>query len=623
MPSFSQKKKPPRAGNPPSSPPPPQNERNLTFKVLIILLSGLLIYAPVFHGGWLWDDDQEITANALLPDPAGLSKIWTGKSGADYFPLKATAQWLFFRVNSANPTGWHLLNISLHLLNALLIWKLFARLKVPEAWLGGLIFCIHPILIESVAWVSELKNTLSLPFLIFSMLAWINFEEKRRRADYVLAVLFFIAAILTKTSVVMYPFVLLLYAWWKRGKISMQDLVRSTPFFLVSLLMGLLTIHFQFGRAIGYETIPVANLLSVSGFLSRLATAGMAILFYLWKCVLPFGLLPIYPRWEVDPPSWWQFLPWPILLGLFLWLWSKRATWGRHALFGIGFFVINLFPILGFITMSYMRITWVADHFVYLPVIGIIGLLTAAAGTAYNTMEEEDRQWLFRGGVVFFALFVMWSHRYAGIFANEHAMWTHTLKYNPNAWQAHSRLGKVMLEMGNADAAFYHISESVRLRPDLAETHNNYGAMLEKKGDTEGAVEQLRIAIRLAPDITIYKVNLSSLLIRTGKYEEGAKLCKILLEGDPDEPVFKGDPNNPTFLCNYGVALFFLGRNEEAIDSFERALKINPNLKDAKENLATALKKRVGGGTEAAPNPPATSPNNGILNAPQLKLFGN
>lgn len=595
-----------------------ERDQNLTFKVLIILLVGLFIYAPVFHGDWLWDDDQEITANAVLADPSGLAKIWGGNGGADYFPLKATVQWLFFRVNGVNPTGWHLLSISLHLLNALLLWKLFARLKIPEAWLGGLLFCIHPILVESVAWASELKNTLSLPFLIFSMLAWIQFDEKKCAKDFVLAVIFYIAAILCKTSVVMYPFVILLYAWWRRGRVSPRDLLHSVPFFLVSLIMGLLTIHFQFGRAIGMETIPVANILTVSGFLSRVATAGMAILFYFWKCVLPYGLLPIYPRWEVDPPSWWQFLPWPVLLGVFLWLWTKRKTWGRHVLFGVGFFVINLFPILGFITMSYMRITWVADHFVYLPVIGLIGLATAAAGKAYNTTSLDTRDWLFSGGLALFVLLTLWSHRYAGIFANEYEMWTYTLKANPNAWQAHSRLGKVMLERGKTDAAFHHISESVRLRPDLAETHNNYGAMLEKKGQIEESAEQLRTAVRLAPDINIYKINLGSLLIRAKKYEEGAKLYEILLQGDPHYPAFKGEPDNPVFLCNYGVALFFLGRNEEAIAHFEKALKIKPDLKDAQENLAAALKKRAGGG-----EPPTGSPGNELLNAPHLNLFGN
>lgn len=570
--------KPSRLEQTRSAPSPASEGNGTTWKVLLILLAGLFIYAPVFHGGWLWDDDQEVTANVILADPGGLAKIWTGAVGADYFPLKSTVQWMFYRFNQTDPTGWHLLNISLHLLNALLVWKLFARLRVPGAWLGGLLFCIHPIMVESVAWVSELKNTLSLPFLLLSFLAWINFDEKKRETDYFWALGLFLAAILCKTSVVMAPFVLLLFCWWKRGRIERREILRLVPFFLIALGMGLATIYFQFGRAIGTETIPVG------GMVSRLATGGVAILFYLYKCLLPFGLIPIYPRWEVDPPPWTMFLAWPVLAGALFWFWSKRQTWGRHILFGLGFFLLTLLPVLGFVTMSYMRITWVADHFLYLPILGLIGLTAAAAGTVYEKAttagSERTLRWL---GVALLVVLVFQSHRYAGVFANEYEMWTYTLQRNPNAWQAHSRLGKVFLDRQEYDRSFHHIQESVRLRPDLAETHNNLGAMLERKGDIKAALEQLRTAVRLAPTIPVYRINLGTMLLKVGEYRDGEAIYDGLL---------KENPNNATFLCNRGVALYFQGRTEEAITTFRAALALDPNLKDAKENLAQALKKK-------------------------------
>ncbi len=606
------------------------------FKVLLIVLAGLFVYAPTFHGDWLWDDDQEITANAVLPDPNGLSRIWMGETGADYFPLKATVQWLFYRAFETNRTAWHLLNVSLHLLNALLFWKVLSRLGLRQAWLGGLLFAVHPILAESVGWVSELKNTLSLPFLLLAMVTWINFDERGRTRDYVLTVLLYVAAILCKTSVVMFPFVLLLYCWWRsvqadrpeaefrsglRGGLVKRlegvlptglwrGIMASVPFFLISLAMGLLTIYFQHQRAIGTETIPVG------GMLSRTATAGISMWFYLYKTILPVGLLPIYPRWEVDPPPFWMFLSWPAMGALVFWLWTKRKTWGSHALLGLGFFLINLFPILGFIKMSYMRITWAADHFLYLPALGLFGLAAAAAGSLYGRSSRPNQSLLLVFGTGIFLTLAILGHRHAGVFANEYEMWTYTLKHNPNAWQAHSRLGKVMLERGENDKAFEHIKRSVELRPDLAETHNNYGAMLEKKGDVEGAVEQLRIAARIAPDIGIYKVNLGSLLVRLGKYQEGREVYTELVTMDP---------GNPTFLCNLGVAQYFLGENDAAIASFQQALQISPNLKDARENLQQAMLKREKGGQ--APPPPAATPvpaGGGILGADSaIKLFGN
>ncbi len=569
------------------APPTLPRVGSTTWRVLLILLAGLFIYAPVFHGGWLWDDDQEVTNNVVLSDPAALPQIWTGAVGADYFPLKTTVQWLYFRLVERDPTSWHLLNIALHLLNALLVWKVLERLRVPGAWLGGLLFCIHPIMVESVAWVSELKNTLSLPFLLLSFLAWVNFDEKKRESDYYWALGLFLASILCKTSVVMFPFVLLLFCWWKRGRIAWSEILRSAPFFLISLGMGLATVYFQFGRAIGAETIPVG------GAISRLATGGVAILFYLYKCVLPFGLIPIYPRWEVDPPPWQMFLAWPVLVAAFIGLWSKRSTWGRHVLFGLGFFLITVLPVLGFVTMSYMRITWVADHFLYLPILGLIGLAAGAAGTLYEKADQHAERTLRWLGLALFAVLVFQSHRYAGVFANEYEMWTYTLKRNSDAWQAHSRLGKVLLDRKEYDQAFHHISESVRLRPDLAETHNNLGALLERKGDTKAALAQLRLAVRLAPTIPIYKVNLGTMLLKGGEYREGEAIYDELLKLEPD---------NPTFLCNQGVAFHFQGRPEEAIARFRQALEIDPNLKDAKENLALALKKKEDEGTKGDPD---------------------
>jgi len=616
MPSVSPKKKPGKV----AETVVPTGGQNLVFKVLLVLLAGLFVYAPIFHADWLWDDDQEITANQILPDDGGLVKIWTGLTttgtifptgGADYFPLKTSFQWVLYRFFGTDRTGWHLTNVILHLLNCLLVWRVLSRLGLRQAWLGGLLFAIHPVLVESVAWVSELKNTLSLPFLLGSFLAFLNYDERKESSWLISASLLYLAAILCKTSVVMFPFVILLYCWWKRGKITLDEILVSIPFFFISAVFGAITAYFQSSRAIGTEIIPVG------GMLSRTATAGISIWFYLLKSILPFDLLPIYPRWKVDPPSPVLFLAWPILFGLLIWFWTKRQTWGRHVLFGLGFFLINLLPIIGFMKMSYMRITWAADHFIYLPIIGLIGLAVGSIGWLYDQSQEDRRRYLLAGGLAIFAVLLVDAHRYAGIFYDEYALWTYTLQRNPNAWQAHSRLGKVLIEKNQPDAAFYHISESVRLRPDLAETHNNYGAMLEKKGDIDGALQQLHDAVRIAPDIMIYQVNLGSLLVRTGRYAEGLEAYEDLL---------KKEPENPTFLCNYGVALYFLNRNDEAIDAFQKALKGNPDLKDARENLQAALKKRAAGSGFPAQTPAPIAPEQfpGLLNTPgPVKLFGN
>jgi len=594
--------------------------RDLILYAAIIVLVGLWIYSPAYHGDWLWDDDQAITANPVAQGPWSFYKHWVRPDGADYFPLTATAFWLEWHAFGMSPTGYHAVNIILHIIGSLLFWRLLHVMKLPGAWLGGLLFAIHPICIESVTWVSELKNTLSQPLFLLSAISYVQFDDSDKSTPaanrhYVWAIVFFLLSMFAKTSVVAMPVVLLLYAWWKRGRITQKDLAYAGPFFLISIILGLMTIYYQHGRAIGQEKIIVGDLLSIGGFLQRTAVAGMAILFYLWKTIWPFNLLPIYPRWEVDPPKLWQFLPWPIMAAAVWWLWSNRGsaerpTLARHALFALGFFVLMLGPILGFITISYMRITWVADHFLYLPMISIIGLASAAIATWFSRASESERPMAVATGAILLAVLSYSSFRYAHAWANEDALWTHTLQTNHEAWQAHNRLGAKKFARGDVDGAHYHFQNSTRLRPDLGETHNNLGTTLSARAqmfaqqgnpaaankEMTAAIEQFVEACRVTPHVPAIQVNLANALAAAGRFGEAADRYRFLLEKEP---------GNPALINNYGVALYKQGKKEEAIVQFRKALEIAPNLKDARESLAVALgEKPDPSANQPAPPPP-------------------
>ena len=559
--------------------------RIITFSAIIIF-AGLFVAAPAFQGTWLWDDDQEISANASVQSPGGLKAIWKGEVGADYLPVKTSFLWLEWRVfnlmglrhdNTTPPppdyqgninVGYHAINALFHVLNALLIWNLFYRLKIKWAWLGGLLFAIHPILVESVAWVTEQKNTLSLIFMLLSMICYINFCERRRIPDIILSVVMFLLSALSKSAVIMLPFCLILYSWWRDNKFAWRDLLLAVsvlalggavgcvigsslslafpaigytyqqwwvvviyalvalavgaafgvvwaqvkgfewkyalntaffvlPHFIIAAAVAILTMNFQFAKAIGAELIPVGDLVS------RIATAGMSTWFYLWKSIWPFDLIPIYPRWDVAHPSFMQlFVPWIAffaVVGGCIYAIYRGKVWGRHVILGLGFFFGNLVPAIGIVTMSYMRITWVADHFVYISLIGVLGLVVAGAAALYEKIPSKGKPWSIGVGIV--ALFLLtWNAMfYSNNFLNESNMWLYTLSKNPDAWQAHSRFGKVMLDHGNTDRAFYHIQQSNRLRPDLAETNNNMGVLLlQKKRGAEG-LPYFRRAVRLMP----------------------------------------------------------------------------------------------------------------------------
>jgi len=702
--------------------------REFIFKAALMLLAGLWIYSPTYHGDWLWDDDQLLTQNLTVqhrvsPDPrvpenslATLLKLWISPEGADYFPLSYSAlwaQWPFFNVpvtqpngmvfKVAWPTGYHVVTILCHILGAACFWRLLHVMKLPGAWLGGMLFLIHPVCVETVGWVSEVKNTLSQPLFLLACASFVQFddatESSQRSKHYLWAVFFFLFAMFAKTAMVMFPFVLLMYGWWKHGfqadrrgiaallfvgaslaltvvpemfwlvamrggwsswplylgctavavlgplssiavaamlakdssphdgaaptKTLERYVLYSLPFFWISAVLGIATCYFQWSRAIGQEGIPVG------GIASRIATVGMATLFYLWKTIWPFNLLTIYPRWDVDPPKAWQFLPWPIMIAAGWWLWNNRGTadrptWQRHMLFVLTFFVLMLLPIIGIITISYMRITWVADHFLYLPMIGLLGAAAAGVAAWYANTKPNERPFALAAGAVVLAVLGYSSFRYAHAWANEESLWPHTIAGHPDpctyprcgCWQAHNRLGAKKFARGDVDGAHFHFQNSTRLRPDLGETHNNLGTTLSarsqrfaQQGNTaaaeremKAAIEQFAEAVRVTPQVPTIRVNLANALATMGRFGEAGDHYKELLEREP---------NNPAILNNYGVALYKQGLNEAAIKQFRRALEIVPDMKDAKESLAVALGEKADPAKSAAPPPP---PPGGRLN---------
>jgi tetratricopeptide (TPR) repeat protein len=576
---------------------------------VLIVLAGWFVFSPALRGGWLWDDDREITENLLLRDTGGLRLIWFAAASPDFFPLKSTVQWIEWRLWKNDPSGYHALSIILHLLSALLVWRLVRKLGVRFAWLGGLLFAIHPLTVESVAWISEQKNTLSLPPLLLAMCAWLDFDERKQWRDLVLAVILFAAAMLCKTSVVMFPLVLLLHAWWKRGKITSRDLVCSLPFFTVSLVLGLVTVWFQQHHAIGDWAIPVG------GYLTRLARAGLALCFYLSKSIVPVRLLPMYPRWNVDPPAIVQFLPWLFIGGVASWLWAKRSVaWARHGLFGFGCFAVNLAPVLGFVAMAYMRYTWVADHFAYLSLVPITGLAAAGAATLYQRVAVEWRPVAIAaaGGLVL--ALVLASRGYAGVFQNEETLWRHTLQHNPQAWAAHHNLGTTLLRSSRWEQAAQHFERAAALKPDFADAQNNLGVALLHLNRAEEAWGHFQQALSLKPDYPEAHTNLGNRLARAGRLEEAVGHYVEALRIDPrftdaqiswanalaragrlpeaiehHRQALRIAPDSAVAHYNFGTTLAEHGRPQEAAEHYTEALRLKPDYAEAHNNLGGIL----------------------------------
>ena len=487
-------------------------------RTLLIIAAGVWIYTPSLQGGWLMDDDFYITQNALLNDPGRLWKIWFAPGSLiEYYPIEATLQaiqWHFWHLDTL---GYHLTNIILHIIGALLVWRLLEKFHLRLAWLGGFLFVVHPAAVESVAWISEFKNTLSLPPFLLAMIFWIDYDDQRRPRDYLLALGLFLVAMLCKVSMALFPFVLLLYAWWKRGRIDRHDLKTAAPFFLVSLVLGTTTV--LVGNWFREAHLQSAANPDIGGWPQRIVQAGTSLLFYFTKCLLPVNMIPIYPKWSTDPDTPLAFAP-LIVLGALAWFWIRRKTWGRHALLGVGFFLLNLLPFIGLNSVTFMGFTWVMDHFVYLPMIGLIGLAIAALENIEGDLSAATRPWLTAGVAVTLALLGWKSHAYAGVFDGPEALWTYTVAHNPTSWLPHNNLGNVLLETGRSPEAIAQYEEALRYNPDSVEAHTNLGFAFDQAGREADAIDQYGQALKYNPHFALAQAHLGNLLARTGHVRE-------------------------------------------------------------------------------------------------------
>src|SRR5580658_8724373 len=463
----------------------------------MIFCATLAAYFPALRGGLLWDDSSHLTKPGLQSFH-GLWRIWFELGATQqYYPLLHSAFWLEHRMWGDAVTGYHLTNVALHALSACLVVMIVKRLSLPGAWLAGFVFALHPVNVESVAWISEQKSTLSGVFYLASLLTYLHFDQDRRKSKYLLATGLFVLALLSKTVTATLPAVLLVIFWWRRGRLEWKrDVLPLLPWFALGISAGLFTSWVE-RTLIGARG---ADFLLTPA--QRVLIAGRAICFYAGKLLWPTNLTFFYPHWKIDPGVWWQWMfPAGVLaFGIGL-VFAARRYRGPLASFLI--FCGTLFPVLGFLNIYPFRFSYVADHFQYLASLGIIVPVTSElVRRTERTFSGKNATICLSAALILIPGLLTW--RQSRMYRDSETLYRETLARNPESWMAHNNLGLMLAaEPGQLPEALEHYRAAVRLEPDYPESHFNLGSALAHSGPSdppEEAIEEYQTALRLKPD---------------------------------------------------------------------------------------------------------------------------
>jgi len=564
---------------------------NVSAGIAAIAVAVFLAYIPAINGRILLDDDYLLTNNTYICGSHGLYKFWCTTEAMDYWPLTNTTFWTEWRLWELNPAGYHVTNLILHIVEALLIWLILRKLSIPGAFWAAMIFALHPVNVESTAWIAQRKNLMAMLFFLLSILWYLKMEipslqTSGRHAgslsplSYCLSLGAFILAMLSKGSVAVLPVLLLGIVWWLRSvgtvptfagvspacsaKIGLSpyirgDLLRTAPFFLVALALTGVNVWFQtHGMDVAYRSV---------SFTDRLLGAGGVVWFYLYKALVPLNLVFVYSQWRVEAgnPLWW--LPLAAALALTALLWQYRKGWSRPLLFAWGFFCVTLTPVLGLKDVGFMEHSLVADHYQHIAIIGVIALVSAGF-SAWHRQAGNKSHRATTVAVVAVGILAFLTLRQSSLYHDAITLYQATLEKNPESWLVQNNLGIALDHAGRPQDAIESFREALRLKPNYPEAHYNQGFSLAKLGLLPQAIEEYKQALILKSDYSEAHNNLGIALSQQGLLPEAI---------DHFEQSLKLNPDYPQVHDNLGAALLHTDRRQEAIEHFHRALRLKPD----------------------------------------------
>jgi protein O-mannosyl-transferase len=516
-----------------------QTHTATTAVVLIACLFGLiLIYLPAIGGDFVWDDDDYVTQNQQIANEGGLARIWLDRTSTpQYYPLVFTTYYLEHQIWDLDPLGYHVTNVVLHWLTAVLLWRVLLRLSVPGSALAAIVFALHPVQVESVAWITERKNVLSAAFYLGSALMYLRIRSQNSMDDrcsspvnYALAIVMFCGAVLSKSVTCSLPAALLVVTWWRDGRITRRDVLPLLPMFAIGLAAGLNTAWLE------------KHHVGASGpawdwtMMERCLIAGRAVWFYAGKLVWPHPLMFFYPRWDIDTSQWWQVLFPASAVALLVVLWILRSRIGRGPLAAALLFGGTLFPALGFFNVYPMRYSFVADHFQYHASMGIIVLLVS--GFIKITDRTESLLSRFRApcGLGVITILTALTFNQTLVWTNSETLFIDTVKKNPDSIPARTSLSDIYKQRGELRTTVKLLEAALACSPmdyEAVILHVEIGTLQMRVGKVQEARQRFEAALEIdATDPTAHAM-LASLLVQGGQTEKALHHYEQVLAQTP------------------------------------------------------------------------------------------
>jgi Flp pilus assembly protein TadD len=572
---------------------------------LILAAITMIAYLPALGGGFLWDDAELIVNQPCVTGSSGWGAIWSGAT-PDYYPLTYSLFRLEWMLWGPWTPGYHAVNILLHSVAAILVWRILLLLSIPGAWWGAALFALHPVNVASVAWISETKNTLSLPLALGASLLFLSSQRglTPRRSGLnagsagAMALLLFLMSLLAKSSGVTLPLAWLILLRWKQGRFSLSSLLSTAPYLVLSAVSGLCTLWFQHHHAIKGWRDPVA------GFTEKSFRAMESVGFYLKQILLPWDLSMLYATGSTELLAFGSLLALALGVAATL-LCLKRRSFAWWWVTGFGCFLILLLPVLGFLPMYYLRLSPVADHWLYLPGIPLF----AMAGSALALLAR-DRLILYLPCLLLLGLLGSCTWTRCHDLRDTLSLWRSVIRHDPRSWYATMNLSMELDDLGQKQEALESARRALELGPGHPETHLNLATLLALQDQPMEALEVLRSAKCRLPIVADILVLEGTIQARMGMMEQAATSFTMALNtnpghlealqklvdaasqlGRPELVVEKLHrylllhPNTPTLWNDLGIALANSGAYRDAEKAFQQGLQFHPEDQSLQENL--------------------------------------